>query len=959
MPHDLQVQRPSTGSECAPPPELSESEFYALYSWCLNPILSITDLGKRFLEELDRYPQLVAAWQREESRINLYLFVCAIACTVDDYLAWEPWDLARVAVLPLRLRPLATGILWLSNSLRALSHARTSRRVRCWRRDWERSVDEACQLLLNGEQVTAQQWAVFESSARQQLAQAPFPADLRERRMRIPEGFRCQDLAHQDVLTLARRFVESGRGRGAPVVVIGARTAGAYFAPLVRTALSRSGWPQASCFTVRPKSGLSRGEWARIKSAAARDDTHVVLIDDYPNTGITFRLMLAALNRAGVPSDQVTVLLPRHAARRDFTLDGLAEGPVALTSIVLEPEQLHKAKLLDPESAAALLGGYFEDWDDARIRPSPDVAAINRRLWEHYGDGFEVRLKRLYELELTRPGAPAERRRVLAKSVGWGWLGYHAYIIGRRLAGSVPPVIGLRNGLVLTGWLDEADGDRFVTGDRPMAVAMASYVARRARQLPVGEDPCFSSRGYRWTGWDELAYMLRGVYGPYLGQLKRRAIHRRLARYVTPMPAVVDGRMRPQEWVQTEEGIYKVDVEHHNFAGAELDVVDPAYDLAAAVFEHALDAEQERQLVDDYARESGDRSVADRVLLYQLLYGVVTMRRAAEGAASESRPERRESWNRRCLWARDVLVDRMNRFHAALGQPCGELTWTKRLFFLDLDGVFDWERLGFPHTTPSGVAALDLLKAHRFSVVLNTGRSVDQVRRYCAAYRLPGGLAEYGSVFVDAVNGRDVRLIDDEAVGQLDRCRTAIRSLPGVCIDPGYRYSIRAFRYEGRRTAGVPAAELSALLVRSGCDRLAIVACAEDTYIVQQGVGKGPGVRAVRAHLGCSAEPVAVIGDSEEDVEALELAELAYAPANCAPSVRALVTRGRCRLMRHSLQRGLLAAARAAVDGGSYDRIATPRRQLAGASELLLSLLTAAERSWPRQVLALSLWWVL
>jgi hypothetical protein len=179
----------------------------------------------------------------------------------------------------------------------------------------------------------------------------------RERRMRIPEGFRCQDLAHQDVLWLAQRFVESGRGRAAPLVVIGARTAGAYFGPLVRAALSRHGWPQASCFTVRPKSGLSRWEWSQIKSLGHRD-THVVLVDDYPNTGITFRLMLAALNKAGMNSDRITLLLPRHAARPGWSPDGLAERPGTLASIVLEPEQLHKADLLNPDSAAPLLASY-------------------------------------------------------------------------------------------------------------------------------------------------------------------------------------------------------------------------------------------------------------------------------------------------------------------------------------------------------------------------------------------------------------------------------------------------------------------------------------------------------------------------------------------------------------------------------------------------------------------------
>ena len=80
--------------------------------------------------------------------------------------------------------------------------------------------------------------------------------------------------------------------------------------------------------------------------------------------------------------------------------------------------------------------------------------------------------------------------------------------------------------------------------------------------------------------------------------------------------------------------------------------------------------------------------------------------------------------------------------------------WSKRLFFLDLDGVFDCDALGFPHTTPSGLAALRLLRAHDVSVVLNTGRGVEDVRDYCRAYDLAGGLGEFGSVFVDAVAGR-------------------------------------------------------------------------------------------------------------------------------------------------------------------------------------------------------------
>jgi hypothetical protein len=64
-----------------------EALFYGQYQWCLNPALSVDDL-LRLREEADRFKTL-SGWQREESKVNLYLFACAIACTVDDYFAFQ------------------------------------------------------------------------------------------------------------------------------------------------------------------------------------------------------------------------------------------------------------------------------------------------------------------------------------------------------------------------------------------------------------------------------------------------------------------------------------------------------------------------------------------------------------------------------------------------------------------------------------------------------------------------------------------------------------------------------------------------------------------------------------------------------------------------------------------------------------------------------------------------------
>lgn len=70
--------------------------------------------------------------------------------------------------------------------------------------------------------------------------------------------------------------------------------------------------------------------------------------------------------------------------------------------------------------------------------------------------------------------------------------------------------------------------------------------------------------------------------------------------------------------------------------------------------------------------------------------------------------------------------------------------------------------------------ALRVLRAHEVAVVLNTDRSVEDGRDYCHAYGLAGGVAQFGSVFVDAVAGRDLALLDAEGGAELVRCREAI-----------------------------------------------------------------------------------------------------------------------------------------------------------------------------------------
>jgi hydroxymethylpyrimidine pyrophosphatase-like HAD family hydrolase len=431
------------------------------------------------------------------------------------------------------------------------------------------------------------------------------------------------------------------------------------------------------------------------------------------------------------------------------------------------------------------------------------------------------------------------------------------------------------------------------------------------------------------------------------------ALRKQLQRVVTAVPTFIDGQMRGEEWLQTADGLYKADFEHHNFGGGEPDIVDPAYDLAAAIHEFRLSKSAERELLRIYISESDDSTVADRILLYKVLYGTMAMKSAANRVLAGRDPEKN---NERRRYARDFVVYSMNEFCAQFVRGTGERKWSPLLFFMDLDGVFDHELLGFPHATRCGLQSIMLLRSHGFSVVPNTGRSVKHLRQYCEAYGFPGGVAEYGSVFADAVNGREVSFVDKDAADQLALCRDAIRRIPGVFIDPGYEYSIRAYRYSANGLVGLHDGEIKELLGSSGFSKLTYLPCAGDTYIVQKRISKGSAVRAVRRLVGSPDVPVAAIGDSIYDISMLAAADFAYAPSNCSPSIRELAKQRKCKVLKQRFQNGLLAAVQERLREGhlttSIPAFGETQRQ-----GIMETLLKAADRGPVLQGVRALMWW--
>ena len=854
----------------APPTD----RFYERYRWCLNPMLSLRDLLRRMGEELDYYrDEGPSGWQGAERRINLWLFACAIACTLDDYLSSQPRSLAALS----RRLPAVRTAIRAANCLPSPTEAR----VREWRNQWTDCVNAACDMLLETDS------AGFAGRARQLLASASKALDERalSQRMRIPEAFRCQDLAHQDVGAMVRLCLPALPKTERPIAIMGPRTAGAYFAPLAAAHLRALGYQRVTWLTTRPKNGLPRGESRAVK-AAVRAGAQWLMVDDHPNSGNTLRLLLNELRNLGAASKDIVAALPGHPSIPNFA--AAEEAARGVRIFLMPPAQRHKARLLESAWPEQVLG--------ERLTESPATARLNRHLAAHYPDGFQVRLKRVFD-------TPAGR--VIAKSTGWGWLGYHAWLAAQALQGFVPEPICLREGMLFSAYV-ESDGETCVTNRQ--AEACASYIARRVRNLALPEDPAFATPGYRWCGWDDLVAVLSRIYGARLGPFKRSAIRQRLRNYVAPNPTLVDGRMQPADWLDSGQRLFKADFEHHNFGGGEPDIVDPAWDLASAIFEFQMPSAAERVLLDKYVAETGDAAVEERLLLYKILYAMNARRAAQYWLARKPDADRRDDWNRQFIAARSFAAFHVARY---LGRQLGPApgAWERRLFFLDLDGVLDWGLLGFPHTTRGGVHALQLLRRNRFAVVLNTARSLEHVREYCRAYGLPGGVAELGSVFWDAIRDWEVPLIDGEAAAQIEGLREQVRSLPGVFVDPENRYSIRAYRFACDYMRPLETAEAEALLERAGCHRLTIVQSQADTYIVAKGAGKGPAIASVKAYLGRASDPVAAIGDSAQDVSMLRAAEMAFAPANASREVRELVARGECRRMGLPLQAGLLEAA--------------------------------------------------
>jgi haloacid dehalogenase-like hydrolase len=937
-------ERPGTGPVLPPLRRgflESESSFYRRYDWARDAFPTLGEVGERLRGELSSLGDERSGWQREEMGTNLFLLSCALADVVDDYLAGDSYDFSRATALLPVLRPparAAEGLMAVSRSF----HAWRGRGVRAWRVAWGAALDVLLQAWLAGG--PSERAAVAAAGAGlTALLGGQLPADLRARRVRVPAAFRTQDLAHHDILELSDRFADAYPDRERALLVVGLRTAGSYFAPLLRASLALKGYRDLDVVTLRPKKGAAPWERAALARAAARRSL-VVVVDEPADTGSTVSRMVDVLRAAGIPPADVVALLPVHPTRPDWS-SGYESLPLCMIRVLaLEPADWHKQRLLDATRVEHRLRPYFEarGYAAVSIVDGPAAARFNRRLQSLSEEKFHTRLKHVYEARLQTHDGRMETRYVMAKSVGWGWLGYHAFQAGEALSDFLPPILGLRDGILYTEWLPQGDPVVLPRDRERLLRRAAAYVAARVRLLRLSADPGPELARQHQKGVELLAGALSGAYGwKPAAVLKRERLRRELSRRPCPVPTLIDGKMRLQEWIRSGASLLKTDFEAHAFGKTELNVTDPAYDLAEAILYFGLSADDEQTLLRLYREDSGDESVEERLFLQKLLAGTAAVNAALANLKDPRLGERHEEFNQAYIDARDFLTRHTVRFCAQWCRPAGRPRWRSPLAVLDIDGVLDKQIFGYPSTTAAGVAALALLHAHGVAVSVNSARTLAEVQEYCEAYGGVGGVAEYGSVAWDAVSGRTQVLVSPESFDELQRLAEALRGIPGLFLNERYEHSLRAYAYEGSRTVPVPAGLVEGTLARLGLTRLNVHRTYLDTTVLAREVDKGQGLLALLRLAGHEDLDTIAIGDSEPDLAMFRVAGRSFAPAHI--SGRNIARLLGCQIAGRSYQPGLLAAARAIVhaDGKTCPRC---RGCVPKAEGLVWELLKAADR---------------
>jgi hydroxymethylpyrimidine pyrophosphatase-like HAD family hydrolase len=686
-------------------------------------------------------------------------------------------------------------------------------------------------------------------------------------------------------------FADRWPDRERPILVVGLRSAGSWLGPLHAALLLRAGYERVETMTIRPGQDWLAHEHAALERAAAANEL-VMLVDEPPRTGRQLSLAARELEGLGFGLDSIVVLVPL------FEAEGIPPHLADLQHVVLHWPEWSVHEQLEPhavlETLTALLPGRVAGVE--RI----DGADQARHQRGHVSAAFRVVLE-------SESGAKEELP-VRAEGVGLGYLGRQALAVTERLRDFVPEVYGVDHGLLYRAWLPDEWRAQQLDASR-----VASYVGTRAAALAVPEDMSMRLNG-REAVWEVVASILGDAFGgakPLVRPLVRDASRRLLE---SAQPSIVDGSMAPRQWFAppAPPRLLKVGYAERAFSNKEMYCYDPVYDVACAAATANADGFA-GDLRAAYERQTHGPVPDARWLLYRLAYHEQIDRRSLRKALARQSEPLTEELVRACIEIDHTLSRACQEYFHRRFFSDVQVPGSGPLCAIDVDWVLETRWRSFPSSSPTGALAVRALAQHGYRAILATGRSLDEVRERCRAYRLAGGVAEYGALVYDHVDDRVTSLLEADEIALLDELRGALTRLPGVHVSPFHAGSIRAHRIASNtRLLGLDAEQIETALAASGAaDLVRIVAAGSQTDFVPARIDKALGVRELAAELGeePSERPLALaVGDALEDLPMLALAELSVVPANAEHALSARLEEVSGRQSRQLCQAGLLDA---------------------------------------------------
>src|SRR5205823_10057153 len=198
----------------------------------------------------------------------------------------------------------------------------------------------------------------------------------------------------------------------------------------------------------------------------------------------------------------------------------------------------------------------------------------------------------------------------------------------------------------------------------------------------------------------------------------------------------------------------------------------------------------------------------------------------------------------------------------------------------------------------AGAAALKLLALGSVAVLLNTARSLTEVRSRVAQFNLLGGISGFGAAVWDGVFAQDSSLLSVRGAAQLTELRSILRADPDIVQDGRYEQSVRVSRIVDGEPGPIAGPAARGLLDRHGLNELTFWVAPDHTDFVDRSVDKGKGLERLLEQLRLGSIPIAAMGDSSCDVPMLRLATHAFLPAATLPSY---IAPRRQRLLRSRL----------------------------------------------------------